>query len=130
METTQNKMTLQVRVWRQASQKAKGGFVNYTITDILPDMSFLEMMDILNEQLTKKGEVPVAFDHDCREGICGSCGMVIDGNPHGPEKGVATCQLYMRHFKDGATVVIEPWRAKAFPVIKDLCVDRTAFDRI
>jgi succinate dehydrogenase / fumarate reductase iron-sulfur subunit len=121
---------LTIRVWRQRNADDKGHLAEYPIDGIEPDMSFLEMMDILNEELIKKGEDPVAFDHDCREGICGACSMAIDGVPHGPEKATTTCQLYMRHFKDGDTVTVEPWRASAFPVIKDLVVDRSAFDRI
>jgi succinate dehydrogenase / fumarate reductase iron-sulfur subunit len=127
---SQADLTLNLRIWRQPHAASQGKFVEYTLTGVSPDMSFLEMLDVLNEKLTLQGDVPVAFDYDCREGICGSCGMVIDGVPHGPLPGVATCQLYMRHFQDGATVVVEPWRAGAFPVIKDLIVDRSAFDRI
>ncbi|KIO75612.1 fumarate reductase [Pedobacter lusitanus] len=123
-------MNLTLKVWRQKDNKAKGNLVDYKISEISPDMSFLEMFDVLNEQLINKGEEPVVFDHDCREGICGACSMYINGRPHGPKEGVTTCQLHMRSFKDGDTIVVEPWRAKAFPVIKDLTVDRTAFDRI
>lgn len=123
-------MNLTLKVWRQKSQNDKGSFVTYQVKDISPDMSFLEMFDVLNEQLIEKGEVPIAFDHDCREGICGMCSMYINGRPHGPLKGVTTCQLHMRSFKNGDTIIVEPWRAQAFPVIKDLVVDRTAFDRI
>lgn len=123
-------MNLHLKIWRQKNRNAKGQMVKYEVEDISPEMSFLEMMDVLNENLIKKGEEPVAFDHDCREGICGSCSMFINGRPHGPQEGIATCQLHMRKFKDGDTIVIEPWRAKAFPVIKDLVVDRSAFDRI
>jgi succinate dehydrogenase / fumarate reductase iron-sulfur subunit len=123
-------VTLNLRIWRQVNATAPGKFVEYTLAGVSPDMSFLEMLDVLNEKLILQGDVPVAFDYDCREGICGSCGVVIDGVPHGPLAGVATCQLYMRHFKDGATIVVEPWRAKAFPIIQDLVVDRGAFDRI
>lgn len=123
-------MKLNLKIWRQANKEAKGELKNYTIDGIEGDMSFLEMMDILNENLTNKGEDPVAFDHDCREGICGSCSMHINGRPHGPDDDVTTCQLHMRKFKDGETVYIEPWRAKAFPVLKDLIVDRSSFDRI
>ena len=123
-------MNLTLKVWRQKNRNAGGRLVTYRIGDIAPDMSFLEMLDVLNVGLVKQGEEPVAFDHDCREGICGSCGMMINGRAHGPGKGAATCQLYMRHFKDGDEIVVEPWRAKPFPVIKDLVVDRTAFDRI
>jgi len=124
------KLNLHLRIWRQKNKDDKGKFVNYEANDISTDMSFLEMLDLINEGLIKKGEEPIAFDSDCREGICGSCGLYINGRPHGPLKGVATCQLHMRHFKDGETITIEPWRAKAFPVIKDLIVDRSAFDRI
>ena len=123
-------MKLTIRVWRQKNSADPGRLADYPIDGIEPDMSFLEMMDILNEELIAKGEDPVAFDHDCREGICGMCSMAIDGVPHGPEKATTTCQLYMRHFKDGDTITVEPWRAAAFPVIKDLVVDRSAFDRI
>ncbi|MBI5215334.1 MAG: succinate dehydrogenase/fumarate reductase iron-sulfur subunit [Ignavibacteriae bacterium] len=123
-------MNITLDVWRQADQKSAGQFVKYNATNISPDMSFLEMLDAVNTMLVKRGEEPIAFDHDCREGICGSCGMVINGRPHGTERGVATCQLYMRHFKEGDTITLEPWRAKAFPVLKDLIVDRTALDRI
>jgi len=123
-------MNLTLTVWRQRNRNEKGKFVTYTVRDVSPDASFLEMLDILNADLVKKGEDPIAFDHDCREGICGSCGMMINGRAHGPERGVATCELRMRHFKDGDHIVVEPWRAKPFPVIKDLIVDRTAFDRI
>jgi succinate dehydrogenase / fumarate reductase iron-sulfur subunit len=122
-------MNITVRVWRQANPDAAGQLVDYAVPDITEDMSFLEMLDILNEQLILDGQEPVAFDHDCREGICGSCGMVINGRTHGPVQ-TTTCQLHMREFKDGDTIEVEPWRAKAFPVIKDLVVDRTAFDRI
>jgi succinate dehydrogenase / fumarate reductase, iron-sulfur subunit len=121
---------LTIRVWRQHDAADKGAFAEYDIDGIEPDMSFLEMMDLLNEQLIKDGHDPVAFDHDCREGICGMCSMVIDGTPHGPEKATTTCQLYMRHFNDGDTITVEPWRARAFPVLKDLVVDRSALDRI
>ena len=123
-------MHLTLKVWRQSGPSVEGGLQEYQATDISPDMSFLEMLDTVNERLIEKGEVPIAFDHDCREGICGSCGMMIDGVAHGPMKGTATCQLHMRTFKNGDTVVIEPWRARAFPVIKDLVVDRGALDRI
>lgn len=119
-----------LRIWRQANAKAKGGFVTYQANNISPDSSFLEMLDIVNDDLEKNGQDPVAFEHDCREGICGSCGLVINGRPHGPLKGITTCQLHMRHFKDGDIITIEPWRAKAFPIIKDLVVDRSAFDKI
>jgi succinate dehydrogenase / fumarate reductase, iron-sulfur subunit len=124
------KLNLHLKIWRQKNKDDKGKLVDYEANDISTDMSFLEMLDLINEGLIKKGEEPIAFDSDCREGICGSCGLYINGRPHGPMKGVATCQLHMRHFKDGETITIEPWRAKAFPVIKDLIVDRSAFDRI
>lgn len=123
-------MNLTLKIWRQANKNAKGEMKEYQISGIEPDMSFLEMMDILNEDLIKKDIEPVAFDHDCREGICGMCSLFINGRPHGPDDRITTCQLHMRKFKDGDTIYIEPWRAKAFPVIKDLVVDRTAFDRI
>ena len=123
-------MDLTLKIWRQASVDEDGKMVDYSISDVSPDMSFLEMMDMHNEQLINKGEDPVAFDHDCREGICGMCSMFINGEAHGPDRLVTTCQLHMRKFKDGDTIVIEPFRAKAFPVIKDLAVDRSAFDRI
>ena len=123
-------MKLKLKIWRQKNSQEKGEMVSYNIEDISPDMSFLEMMDVLNEQLTLKGVDPVAFDHDCREGICGSCSMFINGEAHGPDRLVTTCQLHMRKFKDGDTVYIEPFRANTFPVIKDLVVDRSAFDRI
>jgi succinate dehydrogenase / fumarate reductase, iron-sulfur subunit len=123
-------VNLTLHVWRQKDAQAKGLFVTYPAKDISPDMSFLEMLDVVNEELIKKGEDPIAFDHDCREGICGTCSVVIDGSPHGPLPGVTTCQLHMRKFPDGAAIMLEPWRAKAFPVVKDLVVDRTAFDRI
>ena len=123
-------MNLTLKVWRQKSSKDKGGFVEYKVTEISDHMSFLEMMDVLNEGLVAKGEEPVVFDHDCREGICGSCSMFINGEAHGPDRGVTTCQLHMRKFKDGDLITIEPFRAKAFPVIKDLMVDRTSFERI
>ena len=123
-------MDLTLRVWRQRNAQDPGQFETYEAKNIDPNMSFLEMLDGVNEELTKKGVDPIAFDHDCREGICGSCAMMINGDAHGPEPAVATCQLYMRHFKDGQTIIIEPWRARAFPVVKDLVVDRSAFDRI
>ncbi|MEO6882396.1 MAG: succinate dehydrogenase/fumarate reductase iron-sulfur subunit [Bacteroidia bacterium] len=123
-------MNLTLKVWRQKNSKEAGNFVTYKVTDVSTDMSFLEMFDVLNESLINKGEEPIAFDHDCREGICGMCSMFINGRPHGPLKGTTTCQLHMRHFKDGETIVVEPWRAKSFPVIKDLVVDRSSFDRI
>ncbi|WP_221395064.1 succinate dehydrogenase/fumarate reductase iron-sulfur subunit [Dyadobacter sp. NIV53] len=123
-------MHIKLKVWRQSNSNTQGGFENYSLDTVSPDMSFLEMFDILNEKLIEEGTEPVAFDHDCREGICGSCDMFINGRPHGPLKGVTTCQLHMRSFNDGDTIVVEPWRAGAFPVIKDLVVDRDAFDRI
>ena len=123
-------MNLTLKIWRQVDAKDKGKMVDYKVTEISESMSFLEMMDVLNEQLVNAGEQPVAFDHDCREGICGMCSMYINGEAHGPDRGVTTCQLHMRMFKDGDTITIEPWRAGAFPVIKDLVVDRSAFDRI
>lgn len=123
-------MDITLKVWRQASEKDRGKLVTYEAPGISPDMSFLEMLDVVNERLTEKGELPIAFDHDCREGICGACSLMINGVAHGPEKGTATCQLHMRSFKDGQTIVIEPWRARAFPVVKDLVVNRSAFDRI
>jgi len=123
-------MNLTLKVWRQPNAKSSGKMESYNVSDISPDSSFLEMMDVLNEQLIGEGIDPVAFDHDCREGICGSCSMFINGEAHGPDRGITTCQLHMRKFKDGDTIHIEPWRAKAFPVIKDLVTDRTAFDRI
>ncbi len=123
-------MNLTLKIWRQKNAKDKGKLVDYKITDIHDHMSFLEMLDVLNEGLVNKGEEPVAFDHDCREGICGTCSLYINGEAHGPDRGVTTCQLHMRMFKDGDTIYIEPFRAKAFPVIKDLIVDRTAFERI
>ncbi len=119
-----------LKVWRQKNAEDKGGFQTYPVADISTDMSFLEMFDVLNERLISEGKDPVAFDHDCREGICGSCSMYINGRPHGPLKGTTTCQLHMRHFQDGETIVVEPWRAGAFPVIKDLVVNRSSFDRI
>ncbi len=123
-------MNLTLKIWRQKDSNAKGQMVDYKVTDISEHMSFLEMMDVLNEQLVNSGEEPVAFDHDCREGICGMCSMYINGEAHGPDRGITTCQLHMRMFKDGDTITIEPFRAAAFPVIKDLVVDRTAFERI
>jgi len=123
-------MNLTLKIWRQVDAKDKGKMVDYKVTEISGSMSFLEMMDVLNEQLVNAGEQPVAFDHDCREGICGMCSMYINGEAHGPDRGVTTCQLHMRMFKDGDTITIEPWRAGAFPVVKDLVVDRSAFDRI
>src|SRR5579885_2743536 len=123
-------MKITLKVWRQKNSNAKGEFKTYQADHVSSDMSFLEMLDVLNTSLIKKGEDPIAFDHDCREGICGMCSMHINGRPHGPWHATTTCQLHMRAFKDGDTIVVEPWRANAFPVIKDLVVDRTAFDRI
>lgn len=123
-------MNLTLKVWRQANAEAKGKMETYPIADVSPDMSFLEMMDVLNEQLMGQGIDPIAFDHDCREGICGMCSMFINGEAHGPDRLVTTCQLHMRKFNDGDTITIEPFRAKAFPVIKDLTVDRSSFDRV
>lgn len=123
-------INVKLKVWRQKNGNDKGGFEMYDANDISTEMSFLEMFDVLNERLIKEGKDPIAFDHDCREGICGMCSMFINGRPHGPWEGTTTCQLHMRAFNDGDTVVVEPWRANAFPVIKDLMVDRTAFDRI
>lgn len=123
-------MNLKLRVWRQINSQTAGRFVDYDAPDISTEMSFLEMLDVVNEGLVKKGEEPIAFDHDCREGICGSCGMMINGLAHGPDAGTTACQLHMRRFSDGDTIVIEPWRAAAFPVVRDLVVDRSAFDRI
>ena len=123
-------MNLTLFVWRQPSPSAPGGMVRYEASGVSAEMSFLEMLDVVNEGLITRGEQPIAFDHDCREGICGSCGIMINGVAHGPMKGTATCQLHMRSFKDGDTIYIEPWRARAFPVLKDLVVDRSAFDRI
>ncbi|MCR9171231.1 MAG: succinate dehydrogenase/fumarate reductase iron-sulfur subunit [bacterium] len=123
-------MKLTLKIWRQKDANDKGGIKTYQLDNVSEHMSFLEMMDVLNEQLIAQGEEPVAFDHDCREGICGSCSMHINGQPHGPDRAVTTCQLHMRSFNDGDTIYIEPWRAKGFPVIKDLVVDRSAFDRI
>lgn len=122
-------MNLTLKVWRQKNANDKGQMVSYNVNEVSEDSSFLEMMDMLNEQLINKGEEPIAFDHDCREGICGMCSLFINGHPHGPEQ-TTTCQLHMRSFRDGDTITIEPWRAKAFPVVKDLVVDRSAFDRI
>ncbi len=123
-------MRLTLKIWRQSAANAQGKFVTYQLDDVNEHMSFLEMLDVLNEQLVAKREEPVAFEHDCREGICGSCSLVIDGRAHGPMKATTTCQVHMRHYKDGDTIVIEPFRARSFPVIKDLVVDRSAFDRI
>lgn len=130
MSDSDNNLTLTLRVWRQDSPETRGKFVDYKVNKVSPHMSFLEMLDILNEQLIAQGEEPVAFDHDCREGICGSCGVMINGQAHGPDRETTTCQLHMRRFKDGERIVVEPWRAQAFPVVKDLVVDRTALDRI
>ena len=123
-------MNFNVKIWRQRNAKAKGHFETYHIEDIESDASFLEMLDILNEKLIREGIDPVSFDHDCREGICGACSLYVDGRAHGPDDHVTTCQLFMRHFKDGATITVEPWRSSAFPVIKDLVVDRRAYDKI
>lgn len=123
-------MDLKLKIWRQENAAAKGRFETYQISNVSPDSSFLEMLDILNQQLVDKFEMPVCFDHDCREGICGACGLYINGRPHGPDDAITTCQLHMRKFKDGDTITIEPWRARPFPIIKDLVVDRTAFDDI
>ncbi len=123
-------MNITLKVWRQKDKDAKGALETHVVQNVSPDMSFLEMFDVLNEDLIHENKEPIAFDHDCREGICGMCSMYINGRPHGPLEGVTTCQLHMRSFKDGDTIVVEPWRATAFPVIKDLVVDRTAFDRI
>ena len=123
-------MKLKLKIWRQENVDTKGGFTNYEIDDITPDMSFLEMLDVLNQRLINENIDPISFDHDCREGICGSCSLFINGRAHGPDKGITTCQLHMRKFKDGDSIVVEPFRAKSFPIIKDLVVDRSAFDRI
>ena len=123
-------MRIHLRVWRQAGPNVPGRLEQYTAEPVSPDMSFLEMLDVVNEQLITKGEDPIAFDSDCREGICGTCGIMVDGRPHGPEPTTTVCQLHMRHYKDGDTITLEPWRAQAFPLIKDLVVDRSAFDRI
>jgi succinate dehydrogenase / fumarate reductase iron-sulfur subunit len=125
-----NLMTLHLKIWRQLNEKTKGEMVDYTLQEVSPDSSFLEMLDQLNERLVEEDLEPVAFDHDCREGICGMCSLMINGQAHGPESETTTCQLHMRKYKDGDTVVIEPWRARAFPVVKDLMVDRSAFDEI
>ncbi|MDE6754410.1 MAG: 2Fe-2S iron-sulfur cluster binding domain-containing protein, partial [Muribaculaceae bacterium] len=126
----ENIMKVNLKVWRQENAKAQGGFVTYTDVETTPDTSFLETLDILNESLVEKGEEPIVFDHDCREGICGMCSLYINGHPHGPATGATTCQLYMRRFQNGETITVEPWRSAAFPVIKDLMVDRNAFDKI
>jgi succinate dehydrogenase / fumarate reductase iron-sulfur subunit len=123
-------VNITLQVWRQDNASSAGGFMTYLVEGVSPDMSFLEMLDVLNDRLTNQGEEPIAFEHDCREGICGSCGVMIEGQAHGPQRGTATCQLHMRKFSDGATITVEPWRAAAFPVIRDLVVDRSAFDRI
>jgi succinate dehydrogenase / fumarate reductase iron-sulfur subunit len=123
-------MDLKLKIWRQKDGQSRGKFVNYKLKDVSPDSSFLEMLDVLNEQLIARNEEPIVFDHDCREGICGTCGMYINGRPHGPDSLITVCQLHMRKFKHGDTIVIEPWRARAFPVIKDLMVDRSAFDKL
>ncbi|MBS1685885.1 MAG: succinate dehydrogenase/fumarate reductase iron-sulfur subunit [Bacteroidetes bacterium] len=123
-------MKLNLKVWRQKNANTTGKLVDYTVDGLNPDMSFLEMVDVLNDQLVKKGEEPVGFDHDCREGICGMCSMYIDGRAHGPQHAATTCQLYLRSFKDGDTVHVEPWRSRAFPIVNDLVTDRSAFDRI
>jgi succinate dehydrogenase / fumarate reductase iron-sulfur subunit len=123
-------LRLNLRIWRQAGPTASGRLVDYVAEKVSPDMSFLEMLDVVNEGLIRKGEDAIAFDSDCREGICGMCSLVVNGIPHGPDRGTTVCQLHMRRFKDGATIIVEPWRAKAFPVVKDLVVDRSAFDRI
>ena len=128
-KTGKDDMKLTLNIWRQANPTAAGAMHQYHVQDISEDMSFLEMLDVLNEQLNDIGEEPIAFDSDCREGICGTCSLMINGEPHGPEV-TTTCQLHMRSFKDGETITIEPWRSGAFPVLKDLCVDRSAFDRI
>lgn len=123
-------MKFTLKIWRQKNSESKGAFVTYEIDNVSPEMSFLEMLDALNKRLAEENKDPVAFDHDCREGICGSCGMYINGHPHGPVPGVTTCLLSMRHFRDGETITVEPWRAKPFPVIKDLIVDRSSLDKI
>src|SRR5207248_10352230 len=123
-------MKLSLRIWRQKDRNTPGRFVTYDVDGVTPDMSFLEMLDVLNEQLIERGDEPVAFEHDCREGICGSCGFLINGVPHGPRRHTTVCQLHMRFFKDGDSLTLEPWRAAAFPVVRDLVVDRSAFDRI
>ena len=123
-------LNLKLKVWRQKSNQAQGGFVEFDASQVSEDSSFLEMLDQVNEKLVMKGDEPIVFDHDCREGICGSCGFMINGQAHGPMKNTTVCQLHMRNFKDGETLVIEPWRAKAFPIVKDLMVNRSAFDRI
>ena len=123
-------MKLTLKIWRQENRQAKGKFVTYELDDVSKEMTFLEMLDYLNEKLIREGNIPIAFDSDCREGICGSCGLYINGRPNGPQKGVTTCQLSMSAFRDGDKIVVEPWRSKTFPVIKDLVIDRTAFDEL
>ena len=123
-------MNIKLKVWRQLNSDAKGSFYTYDVENVLEDMSFFEMLDMLNNELIQKNESPIAFDHDCREGICGTCGVVINGRAHGPLNGVTTCQLHMRSFNDGDTLIVEPWRAKSFPIVKDLVVNRSSFDRI
>ena len=123
-------MDFTLKIWRQENANTRGHFETYKVTNISSDSSFLEMLDVLNQELVDKFEMPVCFDHDCREGICGTCGLYINGHPHGPDSAITTCQLHMRKFRDGDTITIEPWRAKPFPIIKDLVVDRTAFDEI
>lgn len=123
-------MDFKLKIWRQENATARGKFETYKVTGISPDASFLEMLDILNESIVDKIQLPIAFDHDCREGICGTCSLYINGRPHGPDQGITVCQMHMRNFKDGSTIIIEPWRARPFPVIKDLMVDRSAFDKI
>lgn len=123
-------MKVRLRIWRQKNATAPGGFQTYETPELNPNMSFLELLDVVNEELAQRGEEPIAFDHDCREGICGTCSLVINGKPHGPHRGVATCQTYLRSFRDGQEIIVEPFRAKAFPLVKDLIVDRKAFDRV
>src|SRR5688572_26086468 len=123
-------MTIHLRVWRQTAPTAAGHLENHTAKDVSPDMSFLEMLDVVNEDIIARGDDPIAFDSDCREGICGACGFIVNGIAHGPDRGTTVCQLHMRRFNDGDTVTLEPWRARSFPVVKDLVVDRGAFDRI
>src|SRR5690606_36721542 len=130
LQVVETSLNLTLKVWRQDGPSTEGRFETYVATGISPDMSFLEMLDTVNEQLIEEGELPIEFDHDCREGICGACGIMIDGKAHGPQKGTATCQLHMRHYADGDTIVLEPWRAAGFPVIRDLMVDRRALDTI
>ena len=123
-------ITIHLKVWRQKNRKDSGKFEDYTLTDVSKDMSFLEMLDVLNNKLVIEGKEPIAFDHDCREGICGMCSLMINGQAHGPEKATTTCQLHMRSFEDNDTIVVEPWRARAFPIVKDLMVDRSSFDKV